>query len=185
MTRTYATLGSDGILDVSQRPVIAGTVFPAGPSTEDRFYRTDRNLEYYYDGTRWLTTQLFEAFIVPVQSGNPNVITTFSPVTYPVWNTAFDAWLVDIRWAYTVQATHSAIAYWTAEFHKFVQGGADTTVSSLVTDKASVGVWLNPAPTAIGALMGTTITMFYIAFVVTGAAGPFVGNFALRYRLVG
>lgn len=36
-----------------------GTSFPSSPVSGDVFYRRDRNLEYFYDGTRWLTTQLF------------------------------------------------------------------------------------------------------------------------------
>lgn len=33
----------------------AGTAFPPTPSTNDRYTRTDRGIDYYYDGTRWLS----------------------------------------------------------------------------------------------------------------------------------
>ena len=36
-----------------------GTTFPTSPVTDQRFYRTDRRIEYLYDGTRWLSTQVF------------------------------------------------------------------------------------------------------------------------------
>jgi len=36
-----------------------GTAFPAGtPTVNDRFWRTDHRMEFYYDGTRWLCTCL-------------------------------------------------------------------------------------------------------------------------------
>jgi len=42
-------------LEKVQTPKEPGTTFPANPATNQRFFRTDRALEYYYDGTRWLT----------------------------------------------------------------------------------------------------------------------------------
>ena len=37
-------------------PTLFGTVFPLTPAVDDRFFRTDLAEEYYYDGTRWLST---------------------------------------------------------------------------------------------------------------------------------
>lgn len=37
-----------------------GTAFPASPFTRQRYFRTDQGIEYYYDGTRWLSTTLYE-----------------------------------------------------------------------------------------------------------------------------
>lgn len=34
---------------------------PAAPFTNQRFWSTDRGMEFYYDGTRWLSSQLFPA----------------------------------------------------------------------------------------------------------------------------
>lgn len=53
-----------------------GTSFPGSPSTSQRFFRTDRGLEYYYNGTRWLTTQ---RIILPL-TYNPNGA-NFSPLS--------------------------------------------------------------------------------------------------------
>lgn len=52
--------------------LFGGNAFPASPSAGDRYYRTDRNIEYYYDGARWLSTQLFEMSLVPGRTLNPN-----------------------------------------------------------------------------------------------------------------
>ena len=37
----------------------AGSSFPGSKATNDRYYRTDLGLEFYWDGTRWLTTTLY------------------------------------------------------------------------------------------------------------------------------
>lgn len=52
----------------------AGTSFPLDPTLSDRFFRTDRKLVYIYDGTNWVSEQLFTAALVP--SGG-----TFGPFT--------------------------------------------------------------------------------------------------------
>lgn len=36
-----------------------GTSFPASPALNERFYRTDQDLEYFWNGTYWLTTTLY------------------------------------------------------------------------------------------------------------------------------
>ena len=36
-----------------------GTSFPASPTTNDRYWRTDLDMEFFYDGARWLSTTLF------------------------------------------------------------------------------------------------------------------------------
>ena len=51
----HATIDHTGITGVGGGGIATGTSFPGGPSTNDLFYRTDRALLYYYDGTRWLT----------------------------------------------------------------------------------------------------------------------------------
>lgn len=33
----------------------SGTSFPGSPATNDRFYRTDLHVQFFYDGTRWLS----------------------------------------------------------------------------------------------------------------------------------
>lgn len=51
---------SGGSLSVSSSGgILSGTSFPVSPATGDRYYRTDRNIDYFYDGTRWLSTQIF------------------------------------------------------------------------------------------------------------------------------
>lgn len=38
-----------------------GTSFPGSPVTGDRYWRSDHRAEFFWDGTRWVTTQLYRA----------------------------------------------------------------------------------------------------------------------------
>lgn len=50
---------NDIVEAIEQRVGLSGSSFPGSPSSGQFFHRTDRRLDYYYDGTRWLTTTLF------------------------------------------------------------------------------------------------------------------------------
>lgn len=62
------TLKGDGLINRT------GTAFPASPDTNDQFWRSDLGTEFFYDGTRWLSTQLFSA-ILPITHGDTLPIT--------------------------------------------------------------------------------------------------------------
>ncbi|MCU0275067.1 MAG: hypothetical protein MUE34_17730 [Acidimicrobiales bacterium] len=68
----------------------SGDAFPSitveRPSTGDRWFRTDLGMEFYYDGTRWLSTQLFFA------TGHP--------------------WPASATWAVSLSATQGSVVRW-------------------------------------------------------------------------
>lgn len=45
-----------------------GTLFPSSPTLGDFFFRTDRGIEYFWDGSRWLSAQIFTVN-VPLDNG--------------------------------------------------------------------------------------------------------------------
>ena len=60
-TASVLTKGAAGaVLAMGNSAVIwnAGTSFPASKATGDRYFRTDLGMEFYWDGTRWVTTQV-------------------------------------------------------------------------------------------------------------------------------
>lgn len=44
---------------IAQNSAGRGTSFPASPATGQPFFRTDLNLGFFYDGTRWVTQEIF------------------------------------------------------------------------------------------------------------------------------
>lgn len=177
----HDTLDHTGLTGVGGGGINSGTSFPGSPSTDDLFHRTDLDEIYRYDGTRWLSDQIYEyaAGLVSItaSSANPDLF-------YPMFGGAYAIWLMDVRWVYRVSTTHNATNYWTAELHKFDAGGADTVVTTLTTDKSSVGTYINPAATSIGASVTAAHEMLFYTFTKILSPGAFVGGVATRFRKI-
>ncbi len=157
----------------------AGSSFPGSPTSGDQFYRTDRNVWYYYDGTRWLTQQLFQHF-----GGTTVAISVTTDFAYyPPYNgQGDDWWLEDVRWSYRVATTHSATQFWSLQVLRQVGAQVGSTIDS---DKSTINTWVNPAPTSLGVLLGTTETLVYFHIVKTSTPGTLLLGVEMRYRMVG
>jgi hypothetical protein len=151
-----------------------GTSFPGSPSTNDKYYRTDRNLLYYYDGTRWLTTEVFcielkreeVALAWPASAtGSP-----YHRATLP-FGSDYDYYLLDWHWGSFVLTTNNGTNYWTANLHKFDTAAGDVTVVGPTTAADTAGTTY-AKKTAINALMGAYIG-FYTEAVKTLSPGTF------------
>ena len=88
-------------LETIEATAAAGTggAFPAQPAYGNNrpFYRTDRRIWYFYDGTRWLSCDLYEAEVPPYTLPQPFSATQSSshrgatphPGVYEVWLETF------------------------------------------------------------------------------------------------
>lgn len=165
---------------------LSGTSFPGSPSTGARFRRTDRNIDYFYDGTRWLSDILYVY--------NPIIVTaTALPFTVTVVGAfraqvpfagVYDLWLEDFQAAFhVVNGTDlSASHKWVATL---VKEPAATTVATITVDSGAEDTWRNSGQIAIDALVGTTNFSLYISVTKTGTPGNFYFLPTLTYRLVG
>jgi hypothetical protein len=157
----------------------SGTSNPGSAVAGDRYWRTDLGLEVYYDGTRWLTTTIFE-----MEASGIGIAATADIAYRPAFGGTYDMWLIDFGWNYNITPTHTGTQFWDLVLHKYEAGGAtDTTLVTLVSDKAST-IWVNPAATAIGALLGTTIDLIYMSLVKHSTVSNINCGARLRYRLV-
>lgn len=151
-----------------------GTSFPGSPATNEKYYRTDRNLLYYYDGTRWLTTQVFliELHVMENSITWPPTVNTI-PVhraTLP-FGSDYDYYLLDWHWLSCVLTTNDGTKYWTADLHKFDGTSGDVSVVTANTSADTAGN--NYAKkTAINALLGSYIG-FYTRADKTSTPGAF------------
>jgi hypothetical protein len=114
------TLGSKTLF------VAGGTVFPPVPVTNEQYYRTDLRLWFFYDGTRWLTTQLFVADFNYVQLAATST-TMYAAFAEQAW-TGFNIWVERVfittfinagtalsashKWVATASGLPSATAVW-------------------------------------------------------------------------
>lgn len=102
-----------GPLPTSAGGLSSGTSFPGTPATNDRFFRTDRGIIYYYDGTRWVSETLyFLAFPPDATSYSANA--TVGRVTAPFAG-QYDIYIYKFHFTPFVPTTNNATNYWTAQ----------------------------------------------------------------------
>lgn len=156
----------------------SGTAFPGSPANNDRFYRTDRDLEYFYDGTQWLTTQLLT---VPITNSTALSATNADFAHVGLFQPTYSVYLVDLRGATYVATTNSGSAYWTVELKKASDNAVVGSFSTGTTpDTPSV---LTDHVAAIGAV--STEKGLYLSATKTSTPGNLSMYLGVTYRLVG
>lgn len=181
-----ATINANNLLIDSA--VVGGTSFPGTPPTGKRFFRSDRGTEYYYDGTRWLTTQTF-AEQLPRGDAGPLPYTATSNgaerLGVPA-ATVTDLWLVDFQLVFFVTSGTAlgASHKWVSVLSKVVAAGTPTTVATVNIDSGASATWRSTV-VSIGALLGTTFFSFDVSHTKTGTPGNLYAQPRLIYRRVG
>lgn len=158
-----------------------GTTFPVSPATNDKFYRTDRNMLYYYDGTRWLTTNLF---IIA-----PSVDATTATVTVdigriPVWTENGGMYLVSVKLAVYVTTTNNGSNYWTAKLVRAASNNNQNDVITANTSADSASTWYEKNLT-INAVLDSTARAMKFRLEPTGSPGTITFASTLIFRLIG
>jgi hypothetical protein len=159
----------------------AGTSFPSA-ATGDRYFRTDLGLEFYYDGTRWVTTQLFRDYI-----GNVAISATGTQ-TYriPTWATdqSFTLWVDAFLAATNVATTSDGSNKYVITLRKLDTANSPTTIGTIDTGSDTHDVW-TPHRNAIGAALDpATSPALRIDATKTGSPGSCTFAGAWTYRLV-
>lgn len=167
-----------------------GTSFPVSPSTNDKFYRTDRNMLYYYDGTRWLTTQIYFIELKHEDSGFTWPLTASAVTTHRgtlPFGDDYDVMLLEWHFLTSVTTTNNGTNFWTTTIKKFNSaGGGDTTIATYSTGTApdTANTFYN-RKVAINALMGA-YEGFYVDATKTLSPGSFrLAAGHITCRLVG
>lgn len=161
------------------QPFASGTSFPGGPATNDFFFRTDRGLLYYYDGTRWLTVTLYEHFLGQMTG----ISATSTEVHSPVWAGLYDQYLVDLITVMFAASGLSGTAYWTIEAYSYDAGSGSLLATT--TNQSGTNAQYAYKRTAINALIGTGADSLSTRAVKTSTPGNFTGGSMITYRLVG
>ena len=169
---------SDIAKAMSLMPSIVGTSFPGSPATGDRFWRSDRAIEYYYDGTRWLSTQLHSMPIQLSDQNNPRTSSLgFLGRAANPWAGLYDIYLLTGVFSYYLTATGN----WTMDIVDSSAAVLATTTVSTVTTHTTVRV-------AINALKDNTLAAnsnFNLSVTENSGTGNLYSMVALTYRLVG
>lgn len=157
----------------------SGTVFPSSPATGQRFFRTDRHLEYFFDGTRWLTTQLFRDTYDMTLSAGVNVTT---PLPYAG---TYDLWSEGIDYAGTVGNSSPASNYNTYQVNGY-DGASANLIGTFNTSAFGASSAWSAGSVATGVLVSKTNKItFSTKSATTGSPGVVAMGIQHRYRLVG
>lgn len=158
----------------------AGTAFPTA-TTGDRYFRTDRGLEYYYDGTRWLSMTLYTHQFGTAQ-GLVNTATAGNLSIGVLWQD-YDMYLVDWHAAAYVVTTNNGTSYWTMVLTK-TDGASASDVASVNTSAHAADTWVKQKA-SINALVGTGQEIIAYEVRKTSSPGNIVAAGMVTYRLVG
>jgi hypothetical protein len=185
-----------GYLAMGNSAVIwnAGTAFPASKATNDRYWRTDLGMEFFWDGTRWVTTTLYHYWnALPNASATTayQAITStgVSPVLQPTprLGGGSDVWLDSLTTTFFVSGGTALDRSnnWSLLFTKRPTGNTDTTLVTVTINSGSLNVWRADTQ-SIAALMnnGTVHYVFSVNPTKTGTPGGLIVGIDLTYRIV-
>jgi hypothetical protein len=165
-----------------------GTGFPGSPAAGDRFWRTDRNIYYFYDGTRWLSVQQFTLQIQNTEGALPTAatLTNAGRATAP-WTSTYDLYIEKFEFAGIVGgATNNGTNFWTADLRKGAAGASSTnSISSVNTSAGVTGSQFFKLSSTPNVLLGTTNVILTIDLTKTLSPNNLFWTAFVQYRLVG
>jgi hypothetical protein len=159
----------------------SGTSFPVSPSLDDLFHRTDRDLIYFYDGTRWLTVNEYE--ITPSQQALFPVAAATALLRWPV-RQDYSMYLVRLDCVTFVTTTNSGAHYWTCTLKRRDAANNNTDIGNFNTSADTPSNWVNHT-IAINAVLDSSARELNLDILNTGSPGTIYVPSTLIYRLVG
>jgi hypothetical protein len=167
-----------------------GTAFPASPATNDQFWRSDLGMEFFYNGTRWLSVTLFTVPIIDRAGVLANGISATTAaalrIATPPLNGGSDIWLVDRESRYFVNGgtALSASHKWVGIFAKVDTNNAETTINTLNIDSGSSSVWRSTTAAINALLTSGTYYVLNSSWTKTGTPGNLLLEETISYRIV-
>lgn len=174
---------NDIVEAIEQRVGLSGTGFPGGPSSGQFFNHTTRDIEYFYDGTRWLSQTLYQMPLLVTRVVQPMSASNSMDAQVP-WAGVYDLWLEDFQAGFFVTGGTAlgASHKWVGVLNKQPAG---TTLATINIDSGASDAWRNSGQVAIDALVGTTNFTFNCPWTKTGTPGTLLVLPTITYRLVG
>jgi hypothetical protein len=189
---------ADGTIDPAWLPpqvATSGTAFPASPTGGQRFFRTDRLLEYVWDGVRWLSTQEKDyAFAFPrVLQGSVDGTTSGQTVSGITGQAPIDQ-RYRTRWHYImvrsfVATTNDASNYWRIQVIKVGTNPAATVYETTsIQDQNGNAVGANVSVVRTPAIAAESVAgdhLVYVQCTKVGAPGSLASVVDVKGRLIG
>lgn len=166
-----------------------GTSFPGSPATGLRFYRDDLGLMFGYNGTRWLSEELFTSVFL-ITAATPFAATTNNGLRIPAppLQGGSDIWITGHSARFIVNSGGSALSgshKWVGTPHTYDSAVSAANITTVNIDSGSSAVF-RKIDTTIGALMNNGTEKFAImtTWTKTGTPGTLDVLEELSYRIV-
>lgn len=154
--------------------------FPADPTEGQRVYRTDRDIEYFWDGTRWLSTQAFSV-ACPDRLGSETASSNLRAAN-PHLGTSL--YIEQFTIGYYIVSGATAANYMTVQLRcRMTDGTTQDAGSALSTLNEALTAW-KAKSSAAGTVVPATVAVFDAQVTVTGTTQTRMYA-SLTYRLVG
>lgn len=162
----------------------SGTSFPGSPANNDKFYRDDRDILYFYDGTRWLSGLYSVQIPAYPQTVHPMSANATGHYASAPWAGTYDLWLEGFQtWFFISGGTALSGSHkWVLSLTKQPAG---TGIATITIDSGASSAYRNSGAIAIGALLGTTNFELEVVSTKTGTPGTLFAQPHVIYRLVG
>jgi hypothetical protein len=164
----------------------SGTSFPGAAATGDRYWRTDLGSEFYYDGTRWLSTQLLN---LPIWSRYSSATAIDATTTYgnaTSLGTGLDMYLVEWRLALFVNTGNGLTGthFYTITLDKLDSANAATNLSSITANSATASTWINLTDALGDVIDSSAFPAFRIIFTKSNTPSSLFPAVTITYRLI-
>lgn len=158
-----------------------GTSFPGSPATGAKFYRTDLDTLCVFDGTRWLSTQLFDLPMVGQLAEHTATASEagWSPVPQL---TGSGIYIVRYKTTHFVSTTNDGSKYWTMKLQSF-DGNTATDLVTNSTISLAANVW-TPIVTALTTVVASSADWFNVALTKVSTPGGIKFNALITYRMI-
>lgn len=165
---------------------LSGTSFPGAPNSGDVFFRTDRGIQYYYDGTRWLSTTLYNQQSTDQVGSSLPYSATASNASRHGWpgtmGGSTDFYLVDCNLMFRVASGGSALS----ASHKWDVSVDQTDGGNITTFSINSGASSSGRSTTNSLNTLKTGPFFFESdYTKTGTPGNLIAYIQVTYRLVG
>lgn len=161
-----------------------GTSFPASPSSGDLFWRTDIKMEFFYDGTRWLSATQYIEQLNYGAVAMPLTATGFAPVMFSFpWADIYAIYVDEFIATFNVNSGGTALG----ASHKWVgvvSGlNSGTTFATHTIDSGASNSFRTDRDSAIGAI-GIGERFGRVAWTKTGTPGNLDVIERMYYRII-
>jgi len=180
---TLVSGGASGGGDYTGNPWSTGTSMPGAPATNQRVTRTDLGLDFYYDGTRWVTVTLYTDPIPPAVALPIGATTSVNRVAMPLAG-SMAIW-VETFWMAFLVAGGTALS----ASHKWVctlvpQPATGAAIGTITIDSGASDTYRS-ASIAINAVVSTGDFQLQVIATKTGTPGTLYSMPRISYRLIG